>query len=231
MKNTEFLKENLISNKGFYDNKIIFENTLESFEEAMKYNYTLHLKVRLTKDKVLVVYSDNNLTRLMNLKDKISTTTYDELNFLSSYHIPTLEEVLDVVNGKVPLIINPRSLDYKYYLEKELVKLLDNYRGSFAIVNSNACIIKWFNKNAPDYIVGEILAKSGRIYKLALSNIIANFSIVTDFKSINLDDYDIIKIKKIKEDSLVIGYLADTSEKYDNYKDVFNNLFVEKKIQ
>ena len=71
MNKIDFLKENLISNKGLYDNVNIFENTLESFSKAIDNNLIIYLKVRLTKDKVPVIYSDSNLARLMNLKDRV----------------------------------------------------------------------------------------------------------------------------------------------------------------
>ena len=147
MNKIDFLKENLISNKGLYDNVNIFENTLESFSKAIDNNLIIYLKVRLTKDKVPVIYSDSNLARLMNLKDRVDTTNYDELIYLNKYHIPTLKEVLKLIDGKTPIIINPTSSSDKYYLQKEVVKLLDNYKGKFAILSSNPLIIRWFNKN------------------------------------------------------------------------------------
>lgn len=227
MKDMEFLKIGYISNKGIYNNIDTYENTLESFNEAIKKNLIINLKIRLTQDKILVVYNDSNLTRLMNLKDKISTTTYEELLYLNKYHIPTLNEVLKLINGKVPIIINPKGIDYKYYLLKELDKLLETYEGKFAILSNDPLIIKWFNKNKPEYIIGEILSGHYKS-KFSLLNILTNFSIQTDFKSVNVEYFNIIKIKKLKEKSLVLSYVADTKEKFDIFKDVSDNLFIEK---
>ena len=231
MKNTEFLKTCLITNKGVYDNKLVYENTLESFKTAIMYNCGVYINVRMTKDNVLVVYHDDSLTRLMNLKDKISSITYEELNYFSSYHVPTLEEVLLLINGQVPVIISPQTWDSKYYLEKELVKILDTYKGEFAILSNHAVIIKWFNKNRPDYIVGEILTRSRKINNLVFANMVANYSIVTDFKSVNIEYFDILKLKKIKENSLVIGYLIDDQEKYSTFKDSCHNLIIDKVLE
>lgn len=228
MKDLEFLKINYISNKGIYDNINIFENTLESFNEALKNNLILNLKIRLTKDNILVVYNDSDLTRLMHLKDKISMTTYEELLYLNKYHIPTLEEVLKLVAGKVPIIINPKTLECKNHLQKELVKLLDNYQGKFAIISNNSLIIRWYNKNRPNYIVGEIMSKSSKLKKFNLLNYFINFTIISDFISIDIEYYNIIKMKNIKEETLLLGYIADTKEKYDKYKDVTDNLYIEK---
>ena len=104
--NCEFLKKSYFINKGVYDNDIK-ENTTEAFNKAITENLGLFFNVIMTKDNKIVVFNDENLERLLNLKDEIKDTTYDELKYLSSYHIPLLSEVLDLVNGKVPIIINP----------------------------------------------------------------------------------------------------------------------------
>ena len=224
MNKIDFLKENLISNKGLYDNVNIFENTLESFSKAIDNNLIIYLKVRLTKDKVPVIYSDSNLARLMNLKDRVDTTNYDELIYLNKYHIPTLKEVLKLIDGKTPIIINPTSSSDKYYLQKEVVKLLDNYKGKFAILSSNPLIIRWFNKNKPEYFTGEIITKKRKVK--SLPRYLANFTIKVDFKSVDIEYYNLIKLKKLKENSLVIGYLIDSKEKYNIYKNALDNIFI-----
>jgi len=224
VKDTNFLKTNLFVNKGIYDNQITYENTIESFKEAIKNKYSIILSVNLTKDNIIIVYYDNDLTRLMNLKDKINSITYEELNYLCSYHVPTLEETLKLINGETEIILDIRTTSHKYYLEKILAFYLDNYQGSFGILSKFAKSINWFNKNRPNFIVGEVLTKKSN---LSLNNIIANCCIHTDFKSININYYDIYKIKKIKEDSLVLGYLIDDQEKYLVYKDIFDNLFID----
>lgn len=221
MKDTEFLKSSLIVNRGIYNNQITFENTLESFNNAITNNYAILFSVNITEDDVLIVYHDDNLTRLMNLKDKINSIKYSELNYLCPYHVPTIEEALNTIAGKVPIIINMRVTGKKHFPEKELAKLLDKYNGKFAVLSRNAKIIRWFNKNRPNYIIGEILTRS---YNFSLSNCL----IETDFKSINVEYYNLYKIKKIKESSLVIGYLIDNQEKYLVYKEVFDNLVIDK---
>lgn len=224
MHKIDFLKENLISNKGLYDNINIFENTLESFSKAIENNLIIYLKVRLTKDKVPVIYSDSNLARLMNLKDRVDSTKYEELIYLNKYHIPTLKEVLKLIDGKTPIIINPTSSSDKYYLQKEVVELLDNYKGKFAILSSNPLIIRWFNKNKPEYLTGEILTKKRKVK--SLPRYLANFTIKVDFKSVDIEYYNLIKLKKLKENSLVIGYLIDSKEKYNIYKNALDNIFI-----
>lgn len=225
MKNLDFLKTTLIVNKGIYDNQTTFENTIESFSKAIKNNYQISFSLNITKDNKIIVYDNNDLTKLMNLKDKINSITYEELNYLCSYHVPTLKEALDLIKGKVPIIINIKNKTKKNLLLKELIEELDNYNGEFALISKNVKVINWFNKNKPNYIIGEILTKRR---SLSLVNFIINCLIVTDFKSININYYDIYKIKQIKEDFLVLGYLINDQEKYLVYKDVFDNLMIDR---
>ena len=227
MKDIEFLKTNLISIRGVYDNKKIFENTLPAFSLAMQKEFIVHLTVHATKDGVIVIYHDHDLTRMLNLKDRIETSTYEELNYLSSYHIPTLAEVLNLIKGKVPILVNPRTHTKKYYLEEKIAKHLDNYNGDFAIINDHASVIKWFNKNRPDYIVGEILRKNFQFSRRTLKDLLAHYSIVTKFKSVSINNYSVPKIKSLMMNSMIIGYIANTQEKYDKFKSVCDNLFID----
>ena len=50
-------------------------------------------------------------------------------------------------------------LDILQNKHKNLFELLDNYNGKFAIISVNPKIINWFNKNRPEYVVGEVITK------------------------------------------------------------------------
>lgn len=225
MKDKSFLLNHYFINKGIYDNHKVFENTLEAFNEAIKTKEGLYFDVRLTKDKQLIVFDDDNLSRLLNLKDDVKDITYNELSYLSSYHIPLLKEVLTFVKGRVPIIINPKGYNKGYELEKLLSIELDNYEGTFSILSSNSLSIRWLNNNKPNYIVGEILSK--KRFK-SLRKIIANYQIKTDFKSVNINDYTSRDIISLKDDQdILIGYLINDQDKYLTYHDTFNSLIID----
>ena len=227
MKNTDFLKAAYIANKGIYDNKNIYENTLESLSLAMERGFAIYFHVHCTKDNILVLYHDHDLTRIMNLKDRIGETTYEELNYICPFHIPTFEEALVHISGNVPIIIDPRCRNNDFYLEKELARALDNYQGLFALVSADKKIIKWFNKNRPNYIIGETLVKRKSFSKLSFDSLFAYYSIITEFKSVALNDYHPHKIRNLKTNNLILGYVVDTQEKYLAYKDVCDNIYLD----
>ena len=203
----------LYVNKGIYDNKKIYENTLESIKSALDKKLNLYLTVRENKDHLLIVFNDNNLSRLHNIKDKIEDTTYDDLCYLSIYHIPTLNEVLNLINGQVNIIL---SLKIKSS-NKEIINILNNYNGKYIILGKVKLINKIINKNN-NILVGEILTKNS--FNLFLKKI--------DYKSIDIKYYPKLKIKKLKEDNIpLIGYLIDNNDLLNEYIDLFDLLVVD----
>lgn len=87
------------------------ENTLPAFESAVndtKYSF-IEFDVQYTKDKVIVVHHDLGLLRLQKKNKKIQDLTYEELLNVSDYHIPTYEEVMEIVAGKKPLNLEIKS--------------------------------------------------------------------------------------------------------------------------
>jgi glycerophosphoryl diester phosphodiesterase len=91
--------------------KQYMENTLPAFESALQMeNFSfIEFDILYTKDKRIVVHHDYSLLRLQKKLYWIHDLTYDELMNLSDYHIPTYEEVMDLVGGKKPVDIEIKS--------------------------------------------------------------------------------------------------------------------------
>ena len=47
-----------IAHRGLHDNKLIIENSLEAFENAMKHNLAIECDIVLSKDKEIIVFHD-----------------------------------------------------------------------------------------------------------------------------------------------------------------------------
>lgn len=79
------------------------ENTMASFEAAAKRGLQMvEMDVRLSRDKIPVVFHDNDLKRLGNVERIVHECTADELRSLAQ--VPTLEEVLS--SQIVPRFLN-----------------------------------------------------------------------------------------------------------------------------
>jgi glycerophosphoryl diester phosphodiesterase len=80
------------------------ENTLASFQKALELGVQgIELDIHLSNDKKLMVFHDDTLNRMTNGRGPLSDFAHNELKKLridGKYEIPTLEEVLELINKK-----------------------------------------------------------------------------------------------------------------------------------
>ena len=217
MKNN-FLKNNIIAHRGIYDNKKIFENSLEAFKKAIDKGYAIELDLRLTKDNKIVIFHDDKLERLTNEKGYIKDKNFIELEkikLINNSKIPTFKEVLDLVNGKVPLLIELKSNIKGTRLEKEVVKELKNYKGEYAIQSFNPRTILWFRIFKRDVLRG-LLISPKTIKSLKLLSVCK-----PDFINVNKTLLDNKTIKEFK--GIKLAYVINKTEK-DKYNDKCDNM-------
>ena len=191
MKDLDFLKNTTIAHRGIHDNRHIVENTISAFQEAIDKNVPIELDIHLLKDNEIVVVHDDNLKRLTGYKKRLKDLTYNDIKDLtllkSNDKIPTLKEVLELVDGKVPLIIELKYDNLPFKLEKEVVKLLDDYKGKFAVKSFQPLTVYWFKKNRPDYIRGLLVPSNGQeIKRKILHSMIASPFVKPDFISADI---------------------------------------------
>lgn len=212
----DFLKSSIIAHRGIYNNITIFENTIESIMYAVKNNLIVEVDVRLTLDNELIVFHDSDAGRMLRLKDDINTLNYQELLYISPYHIPTLKEVLDKIDSKVPIIIEVKE-DNKI-IRNKLLEILKDYKGNFAIQSFIYDAVKFYKKKK--YIIGLLIGKTKNRNLLK-----ENLNI--DFINIKYDTIDKVEASKLKEKYFLIGYTIDNREDVETYIKVFNNLIID----
>lgn len=154
-----WLVNKYIAHRGFH-NEEAPENSLGAFQNAIDKGYAIELDVQLIEDNTVVVFHDELLARatgkdgyLRNLK---SENLKDYNLFGTSYTIPTLEEVLKLVDGKTPLLIEVKNTGKVGELESALLKVLENYNGEFAVQSFNPYVLEWFLNNAPHILRGQL---------------------------------------------------------------------------
>lgn len=136
------------------------ENTIPAFKNALHYGFGVELDVHLSADGQVIVFHDDTLDRLTNQTGELSKKNASELTSLkilnTSYTIPLLSEVLEVINGQVPLLIEIKSIGFAGELEEKVYCLMKQYRGNFAIQSFSPFSIGWFKKNAPEILRGQL---------------------------------------------------------------------------
>jgi len=218
MKNIGFLKRSLIAHRGLHNSQIP-ENTLPSFVKCVDKNYIIELDIHILSDNTIVVYHDHNLKKLTGVNKVIETLTYAQLSQIKiskKYTIPTLKQVMHIVNGKVPLLIEVKDVDNNSKFEEELVKILDSYKGEFAIQSTNPFVIDWFYKNRKDYVIGLIVFNDLN-YKI-LKKYVKKIDFISVYK----------KQLPFKTNKLVLGWTIRKQSEYEKYRFLCDNLICEK---
>ena len=159
------------AHRGFHDNNSEApENSLAAFKKAVEAGYGIELDVQLTKDEKVVVFHDNTLKRVCGVDAPVNSMTYDELSKLrllnTDERIPLFSEVLGLVDGKVPLIVEIKMVNSATRVCVLANEFLKNYKGQYCIESFHPFAVQWFRKNRPEIMRGQLAAnfwKEGEI--------------------------------------------------------------------
>ena len=168
------------------------ENSMAAFQAAVDAGYGIEMDVQLTKDKIPVVFHDFTLERVCNVPGKVCDMTWEELSALrlngTDEGIPLFEEVLALVNGRIPLLIEYKVELFDTSVCRICEKLLSAYPGLYCIESFNPLVLRWYKKNRPQVVRGQLSAKfrevSSPLYYLYLSplhHLLFNFLTKPDF--------------------------------------------------
>lgn len=154
-----------IAHRGLHSaDNAIPENSLPAFQAAVDAKYGIEFDLQLSKDEQIVIYHDDKLTRGCGLDKRVEECTFDELQQLSlfgtSEKIPLFTDVLKIVDGKVPLVIELKQGTRNGLLCQKALEILRSYKGEYCIESFNPLMIAWFRKNAPDIMRGVLSGKA-----------------------------------------------------------------------
>ena len=186
-----------IAHRGLFDNESEApENSIPAFRRAVEQGYGIELDVQLTTDNRLVVFHDETLQRMCGFDKKLTECSYDELKHYrlakSDEKIPLFDEVLKVIDGKVPLIVEVKSEGDWKKTTQLMAERMDSYRGCYCMESFHPFAVKWFKDHRPEIIRGQLSTnyfkdKINRKWyeKFLLSNLMLNFLTKPDFIAYN----------------------------------------------
>ncbi len=140
----------------------IVENSLAAFKAAVTAGYGIELDLQLSKDGQVVVFHDKNLLRVCGVDQDIGDCSYGDLKGYrlgaSDETIPLFSQVLSLVAGRVPLLVELKDVGAWQELAKKTADLLAAYSGDYAIESFHPGIVRWFYKHKPLVLRGQLSA-------------------------------------------------------------------------
>lgn len=213
----------IIAHRGMFNNINIPENSILAFKKAIKYNYPIELDVQLTKDNILIVFHDDNLKRMTGYDKNVCEVTYDEiknLNLLETKQtIPTLKDVLKLIDNKVLLDIEIKSTNKIKDICKILLNELKDYN-NYIIKSFNPKIVRHIYKLNPNITKGLLISK--KYYNTLIGRIILYYC-KPNFLAFSTKYINKYKFKKpYKKHSIMLWTIKNKNE-MNKYKNITNN--------
>ncbi len=189
------------AHRGLHGNGVP-ENSLAAFRLAKEAGYGMELDVHLLRDGDLAVMHDSELMRTTGCTGRLEDLTADQLADYrleqTEERIPLFPQVLELIQGEVPLIIELKAArGVKIHdLCTNTCKLLEEYHGLYCLESFDPRCIRWLKKNRPDVLRGQLTenyfkSKTSTLpwfLKFILKHQMLNFLTMPDFIAYRYDD-------------------------------------------
>ncbi len=223
------------AHRGLHDNESDApENSLAAFKKAVDAGYGIEMDIQLTKDKVPVVFHDFTLKRICGKEGKVCDYTFQELRELklcgSEEEIPAFSQVLSLVGGKVPLIIELKVEWMDISLCPLVDDMLKNYKGLYCIESFNPLVLFWYRRHHKNVVRGQLsdgFLKSGEfkgVLYVVLQNLMLNWATKPDFVAYN-HKYAQVHARKICRGlykNMAVAWTIKSQEELEKARDKFD---------
>ncbi len=226
MTDTSWLKKTHIAHRGLHDDSRP-ENSMAAFVAALTHGFAIECDVQASLEGIPVVFHDAHLARMTG---EDAFVYQRELQTLKTYTladstetIASLEDVLQFVDGRVPLLIEIKADSPVVSLTNAVITLLKDYSGEVAIHSFSPAIVRHLKKKAPAILRGQISSQFANnthlssFKKFYLSRMLLNPWTQPDFVTYDisaLPNPTVDRFKKSKKP--IIGYTAKTQADYTN---------------
>lgn len=215
--------------------KSVPENSLRAFENAVDFGLGIELDIQLSSDKEVVVFHDFTLNRVANVDKRVLDLTAEELGKLSlcgqGDGVPTLKQVLELVDGRVPLIIEFKIPGFDLSVCPKAFEILDGYTGPYCVESFHPLALNWLRKNRPHILRGQLSSnffghkEPGNPWQFfAVKNLLLNFLAKPDFIAFDIRYPKALAFSLCCDlwQALPIGWTIRTKDELDQAKKRFD---------
>lgn len=149
-----WLKGGEYAHRGLHGNGLI-ENSPSAFEAAIAGGFGIECDLQRSGDGQAMVFHDWELDRLTGASGAVMDRSAKQLGAIpltgSRDTIPTLRQVLDLVAGRAPLLIEVKSKrEHRVAgLCMAVRRTLEGYRGRHAVMSFDPRVSRWFARQSP----------------------------------------------------------------------------------
>ena len=135
------------------------ENSLIAFAAALELGAGIECDLRLTSDNHVLVFHDPDGMRICGTPMRIGQSKLADLERLrvGEHPIPTLESLLKLVDGRVPLLLEVKVDGDIWRWVSALTEALEGYRGPFGVMSFDPRVSRLLKTNLPDIRRGLVI--------------------------------------------------------------------------
>lgn len=139
------------AHRGLHAGSAFPENSLLAFAAALELGAGIECDLRLTADDRVVVFHDADAWRMCGSPLVVGRSSHAELQRLrvGEHPIPTLESLLQLVGGRVPLLLEVKVERDLWRWVPALRAALSGYEGRFGIMSFDPRLVRLLKTNLP----------------------------------------------------------------------------------
>jgi glycerophosphoryl diester phosphodiesterase len=151
----DWLTARPVAHRGYHDRAGgRVENTLPSITAAVRHGFAIEIDLQLTADEQVIAFHDETLDRLSERSGRIDQLTLAVVRTTRlrdcNERIPTLDEILEEVAGRVALFLELKSnWTGERRLERVVAKVLAGYAGPVAVMSFDPRAVNALRHLAP----------------------------------------------------------------------------------
>jgi len=179
-----------IAHRGLYDESAGRpENSLAAFAHAVSLGVPFEFDVQLTSDGHPVVLHDADVAAIAGTAEHVhdlDARAVSALRLSDDQPVPTFEQVLELVDGRVPIVVDVRrwALGHSPGLERAVADRLAGYRGPVVTQSFDPVAVHKLRRLLPDVAVGQAagsLRAVGRLLRAVGRSMASNAITRPDF--------------------------------------------------